>query len=78
MKKKIEIGIDRWIVIEHIDVDTWQVIESHRSHVQAEQGDLVRDTNAGWIVFRDINASIPKYRIPSSMKVTNLDWGEEE
>ena len=78
MKKKIEIGIDRWIVIEHIDVDTWQVIESHRSHVQAEQGDLIKDTKVGWVVFRDTTCSIPRYRIPSSMKVTNLDWGEEE
>ena len=78
MKKKIEIGIDRWIIIEHIGADRWQVIESHRSHVQAEQGDLVRDTNVGWVVFRDANAMIPKYRIPSSMKVSSYDWGEEE
>tara|TARA_Y100001938_G_C8047414_1_gene409734 strand:+ start:645 stop:896 length:252 start_codon:yes stop_codon:yes gene_type:complete len=78
MMKKIMIGIDRWMIIEHIGADTWQIVESHRCRIQGKQGDMVKDTNVGWVVFRDATCKIPKYRVPSHVLVEDYNLGEEE
>ena len=44
MKKKITLGIDRWVIIEQINDDAWQIVESHGNLILRDI-DILRQEN---------------------------------
>ena len=72
MRIRIELGQWRSIELEHIMENIYQVINLHgKVKVEADVGDMVKKTNKGWIVYRNPEMSIPKYRIPSNVKTSS-------
>tara|TARA_R110002020_G_scaffold398926_1_gene608821 strand:+ start:539 stop:868 length:330 start_codon:yes stop_codon:yes gene_type:complete len=67
MKIKLALGRSKSITLEHLEEELYQVIAEERCHVEAKVGDMVMKTNVGWVVFKDKDCALPRYRIPSQL-----------
>ena len=64
--------MNKSITVEHLEEELYQVTAEERCSVEAKVGDMVMKTNVGWVVFRDKDCSIPRYRIPSQLVKVGL------
>jgi len=74
----VTIGQNKYLKVEHIGKPRgrghlYQVRESFRCS-EVKVGDLLEQTKVGLVAFSDIDATRPRYRIPSHSTV----WSEEE
>ena len=78
MKGKIKIGQNKWLNVEWIVGDWWQITESHRC-TEVKVGDLVRTDlhYRGLTVYASIDTPTPRHVFPSSIKLEEYG-GEEE
>ena len=67
MRMKLILGTSKSITVEHLEEELYQVVAEERCSVEAKVGDMVMKTNVGWVVFRDKDCAIPRYRIPSQL-----------
>ena len=65
MRLKLGLGTSKSITLEHLEEELYQVVAEERCSVEAKVGDMVMHTNVGWVIFRDKDCTIPRYRIPS-------------
>jgi len=74
----VTIGQHKYLKVEYIGKprgrgNLYQVTESFRCN-EVKVGDLLEQTKVGLVAFSDIDATRPRYRIPSHSTV----WSEEE
>ena len=73
---RLVLGQNKWIDIEYIGGNIYQVREEYNCRIEVVIGDLIRQTNRGWEVFNPPNMNAPKFVIPTRAKLENDD--EEE
>tara|TARA_R100001369_G_C3286605_1_gene163084 strand:- start:3 stop:257 length:255 start_codon:yes stop_codon:yes gene_type:complete len=76
MKGKIKIGQNKWLDVEWIVGDWWQITESHRC-TEASVGDMVRTDllKRGLSVYTSLDTPTPKHVFPSAVKLIRLGTG---
>lgn len=83
MTYRISIGQNQWLLTERLGMHSrdilYQVIKSHRCP-QVKGGDMIRqDRVSGRLVaYSDVNATRPRYRLPSHCHVEYEGYSEEE
>lgn len=82
MTYRISIGQNQWLMTEllgQVGRDTlYQVIKSHRCP-QVKDGDMIRQDHKGMLTaYSDVNATRPRYRLPSFSHVEYEGHSEEE
>tara|TARA_R110002051_G_C8743253_1_gene499364 strand:+ start:224 stop:499 length:276 start_codon:yes stop_codon:yes gene_type:complete len=65
MRLHLILGMNKSITVEHLEEELYEVVAEERCKVEAKVGDMVMRTNVGWVIFRDKDCSIPRYRLPS-------------
>ena len=73
---RLVLGQNKWIDVEYIGGNIYQVMHEHNCSIETSIGDLIRQTNRGWEVFKPPNLNTPKFVIPTRAKLENND--EEE
>tara|TARA_R100000734_G_C3218120_1_gene30695 strand:- start:218 stop:454 length:237 start_codon:yes stop_codon:yes gene_type:complete len=68
---RLVLGQNKWIDIEYIGGNIYQVREEHNCRIEVVIGDLIRQTNRGWEVFNALNMNAPKFVIPTRAKLEN-------
>jgi len=78
---KLLLGQNQWLDTEYFGRDKdelYQVVVSHRCP-QVSVGDIIRVTRKGMMVaYSDVDATRPRYRIPSHAEFVHEDRYEEE
>ncbi len=83
MKYRISIGQNQWLMTERLGQHSrdilYQVIKSHRCP-QVKSGDMIRQdrVTGRLIAYSDVNATRPRYRLPSHCHVEYEGYSEEE
>jgi len=76
MKYRLEVGQYKWIDLDLVNELWFQVIGIYNCGVEAKVGDMIRRTNRGWEVFETLDATSPKYVLPTA--VTLIEESDEE
>ena len=56
---RLVLGQNKWIDLEYIGGNIYQVIQEHNCRIEVVIGDLIRHTNRGWEVFNAPNMNAP-------------------
>lgn len=68
---RLVLGQNKWIDLEYIGGNIYQVREEHNCKIEVVVGDLIRHTNRGWEVFTVRHLNAPKFVIPTRAKLEN-------
>jgi len=80
MKGRLEIGQNKWLLLEHVTGDWFQITESYRC-TEVEVGELGRQMIRGWSFYRTLDTPTPTHTYPPSVRfvfITDETDGEEE
>lgn len=76
MKYRLEVGQHKWIDLDLVNELWFQVVGIYNCGVEAKVGDMIRRTHRGWEVFETLDATSPKYVLPTA--VTLIEESDEE
>ena len=76
------IGQNKWLTADLVgrlprSGSLYQVTKVHRCN-EVKVGDMLSETNVGYVAYSDVDATRPRYRFPSSVVMTLNPYGEEE
>ena len=79
MRGRIDVGQNKWLEVEWVVGQWWQIVEVHRC-TEVEVGDMMRTDllNRGLAVYKSIDTPIPRHVFPSSVKLNEYEGEEEE
>ena len=80
MKGRLEIGQNKWLVLEHVTGDWFQVDEAHRC-TEVEVGEMGREMLRGWTFYRTLATPLPTHTFPRAVRFVlfaDETDGEEE
>ena len=72
---RLVLGQNKWIDLEYIGGNIYQVLDEHNCRIEVVIGDLIRHTNRGWEVFNAPNMNAHKFVIHTRAR---LEKDEEE
>lgn len=80
MKGRLEIGQNKWLALEHVVGEWFQITEAHRC-TEVEVGEMGRSMNRGWTFYRTLDTPIPTHTYPPAVRfvlIADETDGEEE
>jgi len=80
MRGRLEIGQDKWLMLEQVGSGWWQVTEAHRC-TEVEVGEMGLPMIRGWSFYKTLDTPVPTHTFPPAVRfvlIADETDGEEE